>query len=341
MRNTVARNIQAVCLGIAMLSGTGLANAHDGFYIGPSVTGYYLDSDRVFKGHNESIVGGVNLGYRFTDSWAIEVGGGTDVSGDNMDVYRADVLYWFGSHDQSWRPYVVLGVAKYDIDDDNLNFVTPCIGALCGLVGSPTVTRGNDDPTQVSLGVGLSTDLSEHWELRSDVRALSDVEDSNIDGALNVAVNYYFNAPPPPPVETPVAPAPVAPTPEPEPEPEVRTISIRLNVEFEFDKAVVRAIYGDELKAIADAMNAHDDIDLVLEGHTDSVGTDQYNQNLSERRAAAVKAKLVEMYGLEPMRITTIGYGESKPIADNETDEGRARNRRVIGELSFSEVAPN
>lgn len=346
MRSTIARNIQAASLGIAVLSGAGLANAHDGFYVGPSVTGYYLDSDRVFKGHNDSIVGGINLGYRFTDSWAIEVGGGTDVAGDDMDVYKADVLYWFGSHDQSWRPYAVLGVAKYEIDDENLTFVTPCSGLLCGVAGSPIVTRSNDDPTQVALGVGLSTDLGDHWEFRSDLRALSDVDNnSHIDGALNVAVNYYFNAPPPPPppVETPVAPAPAPPPPPPAPapEPESRTISIRLNVEFEFDKAIVRAIYGDELKAIADAMKAHDDIDLVLEGHTDSVGTDQYNQDLSERRAAAVKAKLVEMYDLEPTRITTIGYGESKPIADNDTDEGRARNRRVIGELSFTEVAPD
>ena len=136
------------------------------------------------------------------------------------------------------------------------------------------------------------------------------------------------------PTPEPVAPPP----PPPAEEPEVRTITVRLNVEFEFDKAVVRAIYGDELEAIANAMKAHDDIELVLEGHSDSTGPDDYNQSLSERRVIAVEAKLAEMYGLDPERVSTVGYGEARPIADNDTKEGRARNRRVIGELSYSEV---
>ena len=122
--------------------------------------------------------------------------------------------------------------------------------------------------------------------------------------------------------------------------PEKRTITVKLNVLFEFNKADVRAIYGDELQAVANAMKAHDDIELVLEGHTDSVGSDAYNQSLSLRRVAAVKAKLVKDFGIAANRISTVGYGESRPIADNATAEGRAKNRRVIGELSYSEVMP-
>jgi OOP family OmpA-OmpF porin len=60
---------------------------------------------------------------------------------------------------------------------------------------------------------------------------------------------------------------------------------------------------------------------------------------LSDRRAKAVKAKLAQDYGIAANRISAVGYGESRPIASNETDEGRARNRRVVGEMSFSEVA--
>jgi OOP family OmpA-OmpF porin len=85
-------------------------------------------------------------------------------------------------------------------------------------------------------------------------------------------------------------------------------------------------------------MKAHDDIELVLEGHTDSRGSDQYNLSLSQRRADAVKAKLVEDYGIPGARVSAVGYGESRPIATNNTDSGRARNRRVVGEMSFSEV---
>ena len=85
-------------------------------------------------------------------------------------------------------------------------------------------------------------------------------------------------------------------------------------------------------------MKVHDDITLELEGHTDSLGPDEYNQKLSEDRAAAVKAKIVEDYGIAANRITTNGYGETRPIADNNTDEGRARNRRVVGEMTYTEV---
>ena len=99
------------------------------------------------------------------------------------------------------------------------------------------------------------------------------------------------------------------------------------------------AIYGDQLEAIAAAMKAHDDIDLVLEGHTDSRGSDQYNLSLSQRRADAVKAKLVEDYGIPGARVSAVGYGESSTHCHAmNTDSGRARNRRVVGEMSFSEV---
>lgn len=322
MKKTLAIAGATVLAG-AMSSVIAPAMANDGFYIGPSVTGYYLDSDRVVHGHSETYVGGLNLGYRGANDWAIEFGAGTNMGGDDQDVLKLDILHWFGEETQSWRPYMVFGGTYYELDDSN-------------------VYPRDKYSTQAHLGVGVSTMVSDHLEFRSDVRALQQLHNSgssNVDGALNLALNYYFNGPP---VAAPVvAVAEPAPAPVPAAEPEKRTITVRLNVEFEFDKAVVRAIYGDELNAIAEAMKAHDDIDLVLEGHTDSVGSDKYNQGLSERRAAAVKAKLAEMYGIDPSRISSVGYGESKPIADNKTADGRARNRRVIGELTFTEVAPN
>ena len=316
--------------GAVLLASTLTANvsANEGLYLGGSVTGYYLDSERFVGGGEETYVGGVNLGYRFTDSWALEAGYGTEIGGNAIDTIRLDALYWLDENTKGWRPYVVGGVTHYELNDSDYNF-----------------SKSNGEYTeQVSLGMGLSKMLDSHWEFRSDVRALHNVSNSQNgtnDAALNLALNYYFNSPEPvasvaaePVVAEPIAPPP----PAPEEEVEVRTITVRLNVEFEFDKAVVRAIYGDELEAIANAMKAHEDIDLVLEGHTDSMGTDDYNQGLSERRVTAVEAKLAEMYGIDAERVSTVGYGEARPIADNDTKEGRARNRRVIGELSYSEV---
>ena len=69
---------------------------------------------------------------------------------------------------------------------------------------------------------------------------------------------------------------------------------------------------------------------MTIEGHTDWTGTDDYNLSLSERRADAVKTKFIQEYAISADRIDVIAYGELRPIEDNSTAEGRARNRRAI-----------
>lgn len=106
-------------------------------------------------------------------------------------------------------------------------------------------------------------------------------------------------------------------------------VTINLNVLFDFNKSDVKPQYHDEIKRVGDYMNAYPWEKATLEGHTDSKGTDAYNQNLSQRRVDAIKAYLVEKFGIKADRLKAIGYGESKPIATNDTDEGRQLNRRV------------
>ncbi len=83
------------------------------------------------------------------------------------------------------------------------------------------------------------------------------------------------------------------------------------------------------LKAIGDMLAAHADLSLTIEGHTDDQGDAAYNQQLSERRAAAVKAYLVETFQIDAARLETVGFGETRPAAPNTTSEGRQQNRRV------------
>jgi outer membrane protein OmpA-like peptidoglycan-associated protein len=83
------------------------------------------------------------------------------------------------------------------------------------------------------------------------------------------------------------------------------------------------------LEEIGTMLKDHPELRIAIEGHTDSDGEDAYNQTLSEQRAAAVKAYLMATYGIQDSRLQTAGFGESKPVADNATPEGKQQNRRV------------
>ncbi len=107
-------------------------------------------------------------------------------------------------------------------------------------------------------------------------------------------------------------------------------VTIRLpgSVLFDFDSAQVRPDAERTLDELAEVLKGYAGRPARIEGHTDSVASDDYNQKLSERRADAVRAWLVA-HGTERTRLATRGFGETKPIADNATAEGRQRNRRV------------
>ena len=98
---------------------------------------------------------------------------------------------------------------------------------------------------------------------------------------------------------------------------------------FAVAKAVPRPEAEAELAKVADLIRAHEGARVVIEGHTDHVGSDEMNQALSEQRAAAVESYLATAGGMESITFISRGYGEKRPVASNETDEGRQRNRRV------------
>lgn len=102
-----------------------------------------------------------------------------------------------------------------------------------------------------------------------------------------------------------------------------------LSVNFDFDKSNIRDVDKAELKKGINFIKKYPHSKIKLEGHTDSVGTEEYNQRLSERRASSTKEYFVTVGGIDAKRIKTAGYGETKPIASNKTKEGRAKNRRV------------
>lgn len=99
-------------------------------------------------------------------------------------------------------------------------------------------------------------------------------------------------------------------------------------IEFEFNKAVLKEKSKDTLDLVADLLLRYPNFKLFIAGHTCDIGGDRYNEWLSQKRAEAVKDYLVSV-GVMGEFIKAKGYGESKPIADNDTEEGRSQNRRV------------
>ena len=115
-----------------------------------------------------------------------------------------------------------------------------------------------------------------------------------------------------------------------------QAVTIQAEALFDFDKSVLKP---EGKKSIDDAIAKMKSIDVeivIATGHTDSIGTDAYNQKLSERRATSVKEYMVSK-GVPAAKVTTLGKGETQPVATNKTKEGRAKNRRV--DIEFKGVS--
>ena len=132
--------------------------------------------------------------------------------------------------------------------------------------------------------------------------------------------------PPPPPVKPAPAPAP-KPAPE-KPKPVAEKVTLAADVLFDFDKAILKNEGKSKLDDLATKVRGINLEVVIAIGHTDSIGSDAYNQKLSVRRAESVKAYLVSK-GIEPNRVYTEGKGEKQPVASNKTSDGRQKNRRV------------
>jgi len=196
------------------------------------------------------------------------------------------------------------GCANKDIKPGDV--LCPIVGAVTG-AGVAAAAAGSDEPEAYVAGA-----------------------------ALGAGLGYMFchekKAPPPPaptPAPAPTRAPPPPPPPPPAPEPEVGSKIVSLEgANFDFNKATLKPEGMAKLDEAAKVMAENADLTVAVEGHTDSVGSDAYNQKLSERRAQAAVDYLVSK-GVAAARLAPTGYGESKPVASNDTAEGRAQNRRV------------
>lgn len=267
-------------------------------------------------------------------------GGEADVGVDGLGLSGVFYLPWFGDQVDLFAK-----LGYYDFDQE--------------LVTDDVVVDTNE-PDGFTGGLGFRSMITRNLAFRGDADWF-DVSDPGADlWAISVGIEYLFGqaaapaaAPPPPP--PPPAPAAAAPPPPPPPPPadsdgdgvvdnqdqcpdtprgdrvsaQGCSCDVTRQLRFAFDSAELTD--GDRaiLDEVAESLVRLKFVSGTVEGHTDSVGNDDYNQALSLRRAQAA-ADYLTAKGIGGGRLDVEGYGESRPVADNSTDEGRAQNRRVV-----------
>jgi len=241
---------------------------------------------------------------------------------DDLDIYGYGLTgrWHFGAEADRTRPYlhVGLGINEHDSVFDD----------------------GRD--IYVAWGGGLNHKVGDNLRLRAQVEGRYDNDretfprdDGFIDFIASVGIGWSFGALPraPQPRQEPPPPEPMRratpPPPAPEPQP-VMKFEFDAAVLFAFDSAELRPDARVELDRAANVLAPRDDLVRIdVEGHTDSMGPDDYNQRLSERRANTV-ADYLASKGIDRDRMRVIGYGESRPKVANDTPANRQQNRRVV-----------
>lgn len=210
------------------------------------------------------------------------------------------------------------------------------------LLGSAN-TRASERKLNAKLGLGLEYKFSEALALRGEMERyrLNDAVGNRGDADLySVSLVYKLGRPAsatpayqPAPEAAPVVamPAPVT-VAAPAPVPVAEKVSFASEALFDFDQSTLKPQGKAALDQLLAQLNGMDLEVIVTVGHTDAIGSDAYNQKLSQRRAEAVKAYLVAQ-GVETNRVYTEGKGETQPVADNASAAGRAKNRRVTVEV--------
>ncbi|MFM2625695.1 outer membrane beta-barrel protein [Vibrio owensii] len=281
---------------------------------------------------------GLYGGYQLNDWFALEAGvtdygessatypSSTNVNGQSLsvDTYGAELAAKLSYHlSPRWTLFTRLGASYQDIDKH--------------LEGQGNQSS-QDWNTMVSAGIDYR--LSQRWSLRGEYQFIDGVGDSTVDQAdlhfTSLGLTYHFGQ------STPFV-APVIETPAPESKPyyDVITTEVSLSASslFGFNSSTLN--YTPELSSLAEQLTQYPEGNIRIVGHTDSVGSQAYNQRLSEQRAQAL-AEYLKRMGIAETRMSVEGQGESQPVANNETAEGRAQNRRVevVFETTVEETQP-
>ncbi len=347
------RNTLFAVIALA-LGGIGTAQAQDfgSWYVAPRLGVVAPDSARTTK---VSGFGGIGVGFWVNPNFAVDFEYGINNAdfknnsprnGHQWESAQLDVAgrWFFGDIGAGWRPYLVgaVGAMRHKAYSGFL------------LSGDFRASGGGWDP-MILGGVGLQYSLSDRLAFRGEVAARYDRDNNSLnsplataygfkhqtgftDGLVTVGLTYSFGGAPAPAKEA-APPPPTPPPPPPAAEPTKVKIDLR-GVEFKFDHPGKGEKLIPSLKAptaasvqildeAVDTLKRNSEVRVEVDGHTDSKGTEAYNQKLSERRAHGVYEYLLS-HGVPASQIVgEKGFGKDKPIDTNDTEQGRQRNRRT------------
>jgi OOP family OmpA-OmpF porin len=317
------------------------ANADYKYEITPTVGGVYTEGNLGLDRNYAN--GGLSLGFNQFDSFIDQV---------ELGFLRSieDVNYEGGNEDSGITRIFTNLVKEYDLTSDVSLYTL--VGA--GVEIFDNEANGNEDGIFGNYGAGVKYKIADQFALKFDVRHLIEADhgDNNLLYNLGFSVPFGEVSKPAPVV---AAPAPVVTKPAPVVQApkdtdgdgvldsldqcpdtmkgaKVDTVGcmtlVNLNINFDNASAVIKDSYNTRINEFAKVMKSNPKLKANIEAHTDSVGTDAYNQKLSEKRAAST-VNALKALGVDAARIKAVGYGETKPVASNTTAEGKAQNRRV------------
>ncbi|WP_297427394.1 outer membrane protein Omp38 [uncultured Acinetobacter sp.] len=340
-------------IALAMLVAAPFAAANAGVTVTPLLVGYTFqdtqhnnDADNL-KGLSEvgaelqdDLFVGAALGVELTPWLGFEaeysqVKGDIDVAETKVAEYKQQQLagnFYVTSdlitknYDSKVKPYVLLGAGHYKYE------------------GEGEAAGWEDEGTLGNAGVGAFWRLNDALSLRTEARGTYNFDEQFWNYTALAGLNVVLGGHLKPAVAAPVVVVPVEPKPvEPTPQVLVEDLNMELRVFFDTNKSNIKDQYKPEIAKVAEKLVEYPNATARIEGHTDSTGPRALNDRLSLARADSVKSALVNEYNVNPTRLSTQGFAWDQPIADNNTKEGRAMNRRVFATISGSrtvEVQP-
>ena len=366
MRSPLTTAIHVVLAGSLFAATASHADQASGFTIVPSVGYYMFDSDMELE---NDYYGSLGLGYTFSSHWGFELtyqmgSAESEISSTEFDLeqIRLDALYHFSS-DGNVQPFLLIGGGNERWEWNNMETENSIVNAGVGLkvwfsdwaslrTDMRIINDVDNELTSYAVGLGLNfllggsnatSETKAAVPADADSDGVVDSQDRCPDTAMGTDVDMYgcemlldddqdgvansvdtcpdtsFGAK----VDASGCYVMISETKE-----------ISMHVVFELNSFKITQESYAEIESVARFMREYPLTDVNIEGHTDDSGSAAYNQKLSQKRADAVAEVLINEYNIESSRVSATGYGESRPLVENNSSENRNRNRRVTAKIT-------